>query len=186
MCNMSKDEIKPMNNDNKNDVNSKYLGGKFARYIFEIIGSFIVILFAYGIKTCNECQESSGDSEITNIENGCSTSIGSQIESEIMFLQSQMPIKVDDITSIVDVKFTDSAVVYVYDIDDYDVALCDYDQDGIKADILAEWGSRDKRQKLMAQFCVETNRSVIFQYHSTNTDDSFTITFTPSNLKSKM
>lgn len=175
-----------MNNDNKKDDNSTYWGRKFARYALEIIGSFIVILIAYNIKTCNEGQVSSGESETTNVENGYSNSIGSQIESEIMFLKSQVPIKVDDITSIVDVAFTDSAVIYVYDIDDYDVALCYYNPNDMKSSILAEWGRHDKRQKLMAQFCVETNKSVIFQYHSTHTDDSFTITFSPSDLRSKM
>lgn len=154
--------------------------------LLKIMSFLIVMLITSGIRTCVRESTSSHNSNESQVEASFANTTESQIQSEISLIKAQLPKRVDNMTVIVDAKCTEKAVTYVYEIEDDDFDLRDVDKAEMKAGMLAEWGKHDSNQKLMARFCVETKRSVVFQYRSVNTGYKFSLTFTPSDLKSKI
>lgn len=154
--------------------------------LLKIMGFIIVMLITSGIRTCVRESTSSHNSNELQVEASFANTTESQIQSEISLIKAQLPKRVDNMTMIVDAKCTEKAVTYVYEIEDDDFDLRDVDKAEMKAGMLAEWGKHDSNQKLMARFCVETKRSVVFQYRSVNSGYNFSLIFTPSDLKSKI
>ena len=181
----SKDEnnLTEVNSKHKNSGASSWLG-KAIGCILKIAGVVVVVLITSGIRTCVKKSTSYQHDSASNVETTFTNTTELQIQSEINFIKAQLPKRVDNITVMVDASCTNKAVTYVYEIEDDDFDLRDKVE--MKAGMLTEWGKYDNDQKLMARFCVETKRSVVFQYRSVNTGYEFTLTFTPSDLKSKI
>lgn len=140
--------------------------------LYQIIGFIMLMFMVSGVRTCVRSSLSTQTAE-------------SQIQSAFEEIKDELPQRVDDVTKMVDAKFTDESLIFVYEIDDSGFDIRAVNKAEMKSNILAEWG-RDSDQKKLAQFCVKTNRSVVFKYRSATTDYTISLTFTPSELKSKI
>ena len=168
----SQGENKSTNIDNEKSNGRKSWWWNPLGCLYRVIGFIIIMLLVSSVRCC---VKSSFQTQ-TN---------GDQIQSVFKQIRDELPQRVDDVTELVDAKITNESIIFVYEIDDTKFDLSTVDRTSMKSSMLADWGS-DFNQIQLAQFCVNTNRSVVLKYRSTNTRCSFSLTFSTSELKSKI
>lgn len=161
---------------------NKTLGclGKIASFIF-------VMIIVSGIRTYIKKQISNRQS-IEAIESTATTSHNKneyskeEIEIAVAETRLNLPRRIDDYTTAVDMQCTDKAVIYIYNVD-AEIDITEIDAGMMKQSIQETFDNENPMTHKLALFCISTGRKWKYIYKSAGSDDKIEFSFSPEELK---
>lgn len=183
---------------NLNQTNSNLLGGKSVRTnvlgcLGRILSFFIVMIILAGVRTYVRKQFNKNSYPSYNVEMTDNYS-GDQLRStysdeEIKFAventKRNLPMKVDEFTTAVDIECTNKAVVYTYEVDDSDFDLALVNAHDIKNEIANSIVTNNQDMNILAHFCIETGRKWTYKYVGSSSGYELSFSFSTEELKKK-
>lgn len=105
------------------------------------------------------------------------------LDNQIESARMQLPIQVDEITTMVDVKIMPDRVQYVYEVADYnnEVEYMSLIEEQFKANMIS--GMSNPAQEKFAKLLIDNNKSVEQYYIGTKSDSEFSVLLTVSDLR---
>lgn len=186
---------------NSNQTNSNLPSGKSGwanvpGCLGKILSFFFIIAMTAGMKTCVRTQlernlnsnSSYKVSEVTNEypeEQFSSSYSNEDVELAVENTKRNLPMRVDDITTAVDIECTDKAVIYTYEVDDADFDFSLVDAQDIKKDIARSLSKSSHNMNVLARFCIETGRKWTYKYVGGSSGHELRFSFSPDELKKK-
>lgn len=161
-----------------------------------ILSLFFVMAIAAGMRTCvrNQFEKNLNSNSSHNTTEVTSNNSNNQLSStysdeEIKYAventKRNLPMRVDELTTAVDIECTGKAVVYTYEVDDYDFDLSLVDAQDIKKDIAKSMNKNNHDMNVLAHFCIETGRKWTYKYVGNSSGYELTFSFSPEELKKK-
>ena len=94
-----------------------------------------------------------------------------------------LPVKVDQLTNWTSSQLSNNSFVYVYEVDDSAIDLNTIDRFKLKEQMISKYAHPQKPMERQIELCINTGRSIGYKYIGTQTNTSFTIELSPSELQ---
>lgn len=94
-----------------------------------------------------------------------------------------LPVKVDQLTNWTSSQLSNNSFVYVYEVDDSAIDLNTIDRFKLKEQMISIYAHPQKPIERQIELCINTGRSIGYKYIGTQTNTSFTIELSPSELQ---
>ena len=94
-----------------------------------------------------------------------------------------LPVKVDQSTNWTSSQLSNNSFVYVYEVDDSAIDLNTIDRFKLKEQMISIYAHPQKPMERQIELCINTGRSIGYKYIGTQTNTSFTIELSPSELQ---
>ena len=94
-----------------------------------------------------------------------------------------LPVKVDQLTNWTSSQLSNNSFVYVYEVDDSAIDLNTIDRFKLKEQMISIYAHPQKPMERQIELCINTGRSIGYKYIGTQTNTSFTIELSPSELQ---
>lgn len=94
-----------------------------------------------------------------------------------------LPVNVDQLTNWTASQLSKSSFVYVYEVDDSTIDLNAIDRVKLKEQMRSLYAHPQKPMVRQIELCIKTGRSIGYKYIGTQTNTSFTIELSPSELQ---
>ena len=94
-----------------------------------------------------------------------------------------LPVKVDQLTNWTGSQLSNSSFVYVYEVDDSAIDLNTIDRVKLKEQMISLYAHPQKPMERQIDLCINTGRSIGYKYIGTQTNNSFIIELSSSELQ---
>lgn len=94
-----------------------------------------------------------------------------------------LPVKVDQLTNWTGSQLSNRSFVYVYEVDDSVIDLNTIDRVKLKEQMISLYANPQKPMERQIELCINTGRSIGYKYIGTQTNNSFIIELSSSELQ---
>lgn len=185
-----------LNQTNSNLPNGKSVWTNVLGCFGSIFSFFFVMAIVAGMRTCVRTQfeknlNSDSSHNVTEVTNNYSreqyhsTYSDEEIKFAVENTKRNLPMRVDEFTTAVDIECTDEAVIYTYEVDDADFELSLVDAQDIKKDIARSLNNGNQDMNVLAHFCIESGRKWTYKYIGCSSGYEIRFSFSTEELKKK-
>jgi hypothetical protein len=163
-------------------------GGELKELVDQLIASDASLKFTYIGKTSGEqascsmtAQElkTARDTKFTPEESAIN-----KLESIVQATNNQLPMTVDEATTLTKLGMTDNDVIYYYDIDEEKCPIPDIEKraDAMKQAIVENLRANTASLAIMISSCVDCGKGIAYRYIGNKSGDHYDIRLTPDEL----